>query len=269
VGFKDFIPLKEMISLKGKVALITGSASGIGEAIAYRFAEAGADLFLVDINEENLKRVSEAISSRFGIKVENYVVDLSKKEDIDKLWESLKGKEPDILVNNAGIYIFKDFLDIDESFLEKNLAINLKSAFWMCQYMVKRRANKGGIIVNIGSIEAILPFASGLVHYDITKSGIISMSRALAREYGKKGFRVNVVVPGGIETPGVKEKKKDAFLKLNINIIKSGMNYLSRLPLGRLGKPDEVARVVLFLSSPLSSYIQGAVIPVDGGFLSA
>ncbi|MEB3692616.1 MAG: SDR family NAD(P)-dependent oxidoreductase, partial [Caldisphaeraceae archaeon] len=100
MGLKDFIPLKEMISLKGKVALITGSASGIGEAIAYRFAEAGADLFLVDINEENLKRVSEAISSRFGIKVENYVVDLSKKEDIDKLWESLKDKEPDILVNN-------------------------------------------------------------------------------------------------------------------------------------------------------------------------
>jgi 3-oxoacyl-[acyl-carrier protein] reductase len=91
----------------------------------------------------------------------------------------------------------------------------------------------------------------------------------LAREYGQYGFRINVIVPGGINTPGVEKLKKEAILKFNIDIIKTGMQFYSRLPLKRLGDPDEVARVVVFLASDLASYVHGAVIPVDGGFLSA
>ena len=261
--------LSELISLKGKVSLITGAAAGIGRAIALRFAEAGSDLYIVDVNEEGLRSLEREIKNAFNVEVLSFKKDLSKKEEIDSLWNELEGKEPDILINNAGVYIFKDFREVDENFLDFIMKVNLYSAFWMSQYMIKRRKNKGGVIINIGSIEAIMPFAKGLVHYDISKAGILALTRALAKEYGKLGFRVNAVVPGGIKTPGTERLKKEAIIKLKIDVIKTGINFMTRLPLGRMGDPDEVARVVLFLASDLASYVHGALIPVDGGFLSA
>jgi len=225
-------------------------------------------MILVDINEEGLYTLKDELS-KFGVEVLTFVVDLSKKENIVSLWNEIRGKEPDILINNAGIYVFRDFLEIDEKFLEKTMSVNLYSAFWMCQEMIKRRDDTGGIIINVGSIEAILPFAKGLVHYDISKIGVIGLTRALAKEYASKGFRVNAVIPGGIETESVKKLKKEAALKMNVDLMKVGIEFKQRLPMKRFGTPDEVARVVLFLASDLSSYVNGALIPVDGGFLSA
>ncbi len=262
-------PLMELLSLREKKALITGAASGIGRAIAVRFAEAGADLYLVDINSEGLSRVKEDILSSYNVSVEVFNTDLSRRELIDKLWSRLKGREPDILVNNAGIYVFRDFLEVDEGLLEQTIRVNLFSAFWMSQYMIRTRRKRGGVIVNIGSIEAILPFARGLVHYDISKLGVIALTRALAREYGRQGFRVNAVVPGGIKTESVERLMREAVLKLRLDLVKTGAEFLSRLPLGRFGDPDEVARIVLVLASDMASYVNGAIIPVDGGFLSA
>jgi NAD(P)-dependent dehydrogenase (short-subunit alcohol dehydrogenase family) len=145
-------PISELISLKGRRALITGAAAGIGEAIAYRFAEAGADLELADIDEIGLQRVKEMITD-FDVEVNTHVVDLSNRSEISKLWEGLNGREPDILVNNAGIYPFKNFLEVDEEFLRKVVSINLDVVFWMCQEMIRRRLDKGGVIINVGSIE--------------------------------------------------------------------------------------------------------------------
>ena len=268
-GQGGFIPLTRLLSLKGRRALVTGAASGIGEAISLRLAEAGADLYLVDINEEGLERVRDRVKELFNVGVEAFRVDLSVKKEIDDLWEELKGREPDILVNNAGVYLFHDFLEVDEELLEKTLAVNLKSAFWMSQHMIKSRGNRGGIIINIGSIEAIIPLARGLVHYDISKMGIIALTRTLAKEYGRRDFRVNAVIPGGIKTPGVEKLKREAILKLKIDLIKTGIEFLNRLPLGRFGTPDEVARIVLILATDITSYVNGAIIPVDGGFLAA
>ena len=135
--------------------------------------------------------------------------------------------------------------------------------------MIRIRMRKRCIIINIGSIEAILPFAKGLVHYDISKMGIVALTCALAREYGKMGFRVNAIILGGIKTEGVKKLEREAALKLNMDLIKTGRNFRARLPLGRFGDPDEVARIVVVLSSELSSYVTGAIIPVDGDFLSS
>ncbi|MCD6487625.1 MAG: SDR family oxidoreductase [Desulfurococcales archaeon] len=261
--------IQELISLKGRRSLITGAASGIGKATALRFGEAGSDLELVDINLEGLKTVASEIKSRYGVEVGIHRVDLSKKSEIDKLWEDLSGREPDILVNIAGIYVFKDFLELNEDFLEKIMSVNLYSVLWMCQHMIRRRLERGGVIINVGSIESILPFARNLVHYDVSKIGVLGLTRALAREYGGKGFRVNIVIPGGIETEGVKKLKKEALMKLRTDIIKTGMDFKRRLPMSRMGKPDEVARVILFLASDLASYVNGTAIPVDGGFLSS
>lgn len=260
-------PISQIFSLHGKRALITGSATGIGKAIAYRFAEMGATLDLVDINDERLTLVKDELTE-FNVKTRIHKVDLSRKREITRLWDTLGGMEPDILVNNAGIYPFKDFLEIDDVFLDNVMEINLNSVFWMCQQMIKRRRSRGGVIINIGSIEAILPFKDDLSHYNISKAGVMALTRALAKEYGKRGFRINAIVPGGIITSGTKNKAKDV-LKLNLGLIKSGIDFKARLPLGRFGHPDEVARIALVLATELSSYVQGALIPVDGGFLSS
>jgi len=260
-------PLSELISLEGKRALITGSAIGIGKAMAYRFAEAGADLELADKNKESLRTVKKELS-RFNSEINIHKVDVSTKEEVDALWEELKGKEPDILVNNAGIYPFKKFLEIDDVFLQKVMDINLNSVFLMCQHMIRGRLKKGGVIINIGSIEAILPFAEDLVPYNASKAGVIALTRALAKEYGKYGFRINVIIPGGIVTPGTKAVAK-GIAQFKLDLIKTGILFKARLPLNRGGQPDEIARIALVLASDLSSYVHGAVIPVDGGFLSA
>ncbi|CAD5244986.1 SDR family NAD(P)-dependent oxidoreductase [Thermococcus camini] len=258
--------LSELISLKGKRALITGAASGIGRATAIRFAEAGADLELVDLNESGLEE-TKALVEEFGVDVNLHRVDLSRKVEVDALWEVLRGREPTVLVNNAGVYWFKDFTEVDEGFYEKVMAINLHSVFWMCQNFVRLRKERGGVIINVSSIEAFLPFAKGLAHYDAAKLGVVALTRAIAREYGKR-IRANVVVPGGIETEGVRRLKKEAIMKLDMEKIGMSFNFNARLPVGRFGEPDEVARVVLFLASDLASYVNGAIIPVDGGFLS-
>lgn len=266
---KNLKPLSEMLSFKGKSVLITGSAAGIGKATAYRFAEAGADLILVDINEEGLNKVKSELSNKFGTKIDIFKVDLSKKSEIDTLWDSLKEMPPDVLVNNAGIYPFKEFLEIDEPFLRKVIDINWTSVFWMCQHYIKLRKQqkKGGIIINVGTIEAFLPFEKNLVHYSLSKAGVLALTRSLAKRFGGEGFRVNAIVPGGIKTEGTKDVAK-GLKKLNPELIKTGIEFKWRLPIGRFGEPDEIAKMILVLASDLASYVLGAFVPVDGGFLS-
>ena len=134
--------------------------------------------------------------------------------------------------------------------------------------MIDTRIKKGGVIINVGSIEAILPFKKDMVHYDASKAGVIGLTRGLARDYGEKGFRINALLPGGIITQGTKGAAKE-FLKGNIGLAKTAYDFMMRIPLGRLGEPDEVARATLFLASDLSSYTTGALLAVDGGFLYA
>ena len=138
----------------------------------------------------------------------------------------------------------------------------------MCQRMIQKRYQSGGVIINVASIEAIIPFAPNMVHYDTSKAGVIALTRALAKEYGVRGFRINALLPGAIDTPGTRETAKRIWKQFDIGLIPTGIKFQSRLPLGRRGKPDEVACVALFLASELASYVQGVLIPVDGGFLS-
>jgi len=258
-------PLKELISLEGRRALITGSASGIGEAIAYRFAEAGADLELVDIDFEGLGRVREELSS-FPGDVNIHGVNLARREGIEGLWGGLG--DVDVLVNNAGIYPERGFLELDEGFLDRVMEVNLRQVLWMSQHFIKRRIDRGGVIVNVASIEALLPFKDEMTHYAVTKAGVIALTRGLARDYGRQGFRVNAIIPGGIVTPGTMDIAKEVY-KLRLGLIKTGLEFRNRLPMARAGQPDEVARIALVLASELASYMTGALVAVDGGFLSA
>jgi 3-oxoacyl-[acyl-carrier protein] reductase len=225
--------ISDLISLRGHNALITGAAAGIGRAIAQRFAEAGAELHLVE-----------------------------------RLWDEIGSPVPDILVNNVGIYPFKDFTDIDQDFVDQVMDTNLHSVTWNCYEMIRRRRKLGGVIINLGSIEAVLPFKDDLAIYSISKAGVIALTRALAKEHARHGFRVNALLPGGVVTKGTRSAAKGV-LQLKLGLVKTGWDFRQRLPAARFGLPDEVARMALVLASDMASYVHGAVIPVDGGFLSA
>ncbi len=260
-------PLNQLISLKGKRALITGAAAGLGKAIAYRFAEAGADLDLIDVDAVNLSKAKEELSV-FSVDVNTHLVDMSDKDQIDDLWSQVQTASPDILVNNAGIYPFRHFVHADEAFYRQVMEVNLFSVYWMCQHMILQRGKRGGVILNIGSIEAVLPFKEDLAHYSVSKAGVIALTRALAKEHARRGFRVNALVPGGIVTSGTLAAAKQIF-RFRFDVLKTAFQFQQRLPIRRPGQPDEVARIALVLVSDFSSYVHGATIPVDGGFLSA
>ena len=259
--------LDTLLGLDGKRALITGAASGIGKAIAYRFAEAGAHLELVDIDTDALGKTKNELSA-FGHEVHSHTIDLSNLDELHRLWANLAERLPDILVNNAGIYPFKKFTEVDLELYERVMDVNLHAVYWMCHELITRRDKQGGIIINIGSIEAVLPFKEDLAHYSVSKAGVIALTRALAKEYAGSGFRVNAITPGGIITGGTTSAAKQV-LNFDVGLVKTGIEYMQRLPAGRLGQPDEVARIALVLASDLASYVHGAAIPVDGGFLSA
>jgi NAD(P)-dependent dehydrogenase (short-subunit alcohol dehydrogenase family) len=269
---KEAKSLTGLISLRGKTAIITGAGAGMGAATAKRFSEAGACLWLLDVNEANLAKVKKDLSGAKAA-VDTYKIDLSSKAEIDNFWKSLGTIKPDILVNNAGIFPFRDFLDTNEEFVRKVMDINLNAVYWMCQNFIKvfleeRRKKKSAAIVNVSSVEAILPFKKDLAHYTTGKAAVVALTRALARDYGRKGIRANVILPGGIVTAGTKESARE-ILKMHFGVVSDGMKFMTRLPLGRVGDADEVARIIVVLSSEMSSYVTGAVIPVDGGFLSA
>ena len=266
-NMKKLPDLDQLISLEEKHALITGSAAGIGKAIARRFAEAGASLSLVDLDGDTLAATERELAES-GAQVSSHVVDLSDKGAIDELWTNLSGREPDILVNNAGIYPFKHFVDVDEAFYRQVMKTNLDSVYWMCRQMIDKRKKQGGVILNVGSTDGIRPFNEALSHYSVSKAGVIALTKTLAREYAKHEFRVNAIVSGGIRPPGAKAIAGQ-ILKGKPGVMKAGLEYMQRIPVGRLGRPDEVARMALVLASDLASYVHGTVIPVDGGFLSA
>ncbi len=257
------------LDLTGRRVLVTGAASGIGRATALLFARAGADLLLVDRDEPGIQALATEIQA-LGRAVSAIHADLGDADAIEGIWERLDAEDlpPDTVVNNAGIYPFRDLLDIDAEFLRTVSAVNMESALWMCQHFIRRRQRVGGVIVNVSSIEALLPFTRHLTAYSISKAGVIALTRSLARDYGRR-FRVNAILPGAIRTPGTERLMRDAILRAQVGSFRTGIDFQSRLPAGRWGRPEEVARVALFLASDLASYIHGAIIPVDGGFLSA
>src|SRR5690625_2906014 len=241
-----------MGKLDGKVAIVTGGASGIGKGIVEAFQSEGATVIAADINEEAIKAVSE-IENVHGMKL-----DVSSEENWQSFAKDVKEKfgSIDILVNNAGVASEKPFTDITQDDWNFLMTINGFGPFVGMKHIAPIMAEQGkGSIVNISSYTAII--GQGYNHYTASKGAVRAMSKAAATQFGRQGVRVNALFPGIIETPMTKalSTSKDLLDQL-----------VQATPLQRLGKPEDIANAVLFLASDSSSYITGAEIVIDGGF---
>ncbi|MGZ3455343.1 MAG: SDR family NAD(P)-dependent oxidoreductase [Polyangiales bacterium] len=258
----NLAPYARAFDLRGKTAIVTGGAVGIGAACAIRLAELGADVAILDPDEANGDATAAAIRAN-GDMARRIGCDLGEVASIEAAIAqvlALSGRI-DVVVNNAGIFPMAPALDLSERTWDRVLDVNLKGAFFCSQLaaraMVKGR--EGGAIVNIASIDAIHPTGS-LVHYDASKGGLVMMTKSLAKELAPFGIRVNAIAPGAIDTPGASAALSDDTVR---------KAFLSRIPLGRMGAPDDIARAVAFRAAPASDYVTGALLVVDGGYLQA
>ncbi len=241
--------------LENKTALITGASRGIGEAIAVRFADEGANVaFTYLSSEEKAKSLEEKLSAT-GIKAKGYKSNAGSYAEAEKLINDVLTDFGglDIVVNNAGITRDNLMLRMSEQDWDDIMSINLKSVFNITKHAIKpmMRAKKGSII-NLSSIVGMIGQA-GQANYAASKAGVIGFSKSIARELGSRNIRCNAIAPGFIETDMTGELKED---------VKA--SYFRQIPLGRFGKPSEVADVALWLASDLSSYVTGQVISVCG-----
>ena len=258
-------PLKETIDLTGKTAIVTGGAMGIGFGIAYRLAEAGAHTAIADFNEEVGNQAVKKLVDE-GFRATFIKTDVSSEEDVKRATDFAVATygNIDILVNNAGIYPIIPVMQMTSADFEKILAVNLKSVFLftkaVSEVMIKQ--GRGGKIINITSIDALHPSSVGLAVYDASKHGLWGFTKNTALELAPHNIQVNAIAPGGIATPGTGAgqpvtPEMEMILK----------KFLEKIPMRRMGEPDDIGKVALFLASDLASYMTGSQIVVDGGVL--
>jgi NAD(P)-dependent dehydrogenase (short-subunit alcohol dehydrogenase family) len=250
--------------LNGKIALVTGSRRGIGRAIALSLASAGANIILCDnVTDDGKLEETAADIKKIGRVAVVITADVSRKSDVDEMAARSTARfgKIDILVNCAGVWFpGQTLLDCPETNWDKVIDTNLKGTYLCCQIigriMVKQRK---GNIINLSSKVGLEP-GTGVGAYSISKAGIIMLTRQLALELAPGGIRVNALAPGIVKTDFNKELWGSA----------DAAKQLARsVPLGRLAEPEDIARAALFLAADDSSYITGAVIPIDGGWQAA
>ena len=242
--------------LEGKTAIITGAARGIGKSIALKFAEQGANVAFTDLAMDDISRETEAALLAMGVKAKGYASNAANFEDTHKVVEQIVADfgRVDILVNNAGITRDSLLMRMTEQQWDMVITVNLKSVFNFTKaiqpVMLKQRY---GSIINLSSVVGVSGNA-GQANYSASKAGIIGFTKSVAKELGSRNIRSNAIAPGFIET------EMTAVLSDEVR-----KNWNEKIPLRRGGSPEEVANVVLFLASDLSSYVTGQVIHVCGG----
>lgn len=256
--------LTDLVSLKGKTALVTGGAMGIGYGIVFRLAEAGANVVIADMNAPAGEKAAAGLVAS-GYAAAFVATDVSKEEDARAAvaFAVKKYGGLDILVNNAGIYPVVPAMQMKLADFEKVLAVNLRSVFLFTQAaaapMIKQ---KHGKIINITSVDAVHPSSVGLAVYDASKHGLWGFTKNTALELAPHNIQVNAIAPGGISTPGT---GAGAPQTKELKAITS--KFVLKIPMGRFGEPDEIGKVALFLASDLASYMTGSQVVVDGGVL--
>jgi dehydrogenase/reductase SDR family protein 4 len=252
--------MNSLISLHGKVALVTGGGRGIGKAITQRLAAAGANVVIASRKLENLEAAAKGFATLPGrvVPIACHVGRLEQIENMVKETEARLGPV-DILVNNSATNIGQGpALAATDEMLDKMVEVNIKSAFRLVRLVVPRMIERrsGGSIINIASIAGLRPQPGGLL-YSFTKAGLLMMTRSWAQEFGPHNIRVNAIAPGLIQT-----EFSEYFWK-NDN---ARRQFEQSTPLGRIGQPDEIAGLALYLASDDAAFVTGQVMVVDGGF---
>ena len=246
-----------MITLKDKVAVVTGSARGIGRSIAEKLAEAGAKVVISDImpdGEATAKEIAEKYNVETHFVTSNVADYASAGELVEKSIE--KFGKIDIFVNNAGITRDNLVLRMKEEDFDRVIAVNLKGVFNCTQAVFKQMIEqRTGSIINIASVIGLIGNA-GQTNYAASKAGVIGITKSIAREGAKRGVRVNAIAPGFIKTDMTHVLKEDVQEAI-----------LAGIPMGEMGTPNDIANCALFLASDLSTYITGQTIAVDGGMV--
>ena len=244
--------------LKDKVALITGAGRGIGFSIAEKFAKEGCHVVICDISEESSVQAAQSLTEKYKVRALGVKTDVSNFEETQKLAARVIAEfgKIDILINNAGITKDNLLLRMTPEEWQKVIEINLNSVF-NCSKAVLRPMlkNKGGRIINIASVVGVMGNA-GQSNYAASKAGIIGFTKSIAKEYGSKGILCNAIAPGFINTKMIETLPKEYI-----------DNLLNLVPLKKLGEPEDVANIALFLAADLSAYVTGQVIKVDGGMV--
>lgn len=258
--------ISELMNLKGKSAIVTGGAKGIGYGISYRLAEAGASVLVADLDDITAKKTADVLSSK-GWSVESIKVDVSNEDDVKRMIDECKEKfgSVDILVNNAGIYPNIPVAQMTAEDFEKVMHVNLRSVFLTTKHASElMKTQGGGKIINITSVDALHPSMIGLSHYDASKHGVWGFTKNSALELAESKIWVNAIAPGGIATPGSTVVPDSVSSEQMAEISKT---FLNKIPMHRMGEPDEIGTVALFLASDMASYMTGEQIVVDGGVL--
>jgi 3-oxoacyl-[acyl-carrier protein] reductase len=243
------------MKLAGKVAAITGGARGIGHSTAVKFAAEGARVAVCDVNPELTRQTLAEIRSKGG-EAEGYTVDVTRKEQIAAMVKGVMAKwgRIDCVVNNAGIVMDAQLKNMTDEQFDKVIDINLKGVYNCTRAVVDiMLAQQSGVILTTSSIVGLYG-NFGQTNYAASKFAVIGMTKTWARELGRKGIRAIAVCPGFIATPILKQMPEKVL-----------QDMAAKVPLGRLGLPEEIANVFAFLASDEASYINGAVISVDGG----
>ena len=248
------------LKLNGKKALVTGGGSGLGAEIAKALSAEGVDVainYIVD--EENVLRFAESLHKKYGTACIAVKGDVSCPKDVTSNVDEIVAKmgKIDILINNAGIWPTAYVKDMEDEDWDRTLSINLSGAFYMSKRVVQHLINRksDGKIISIVSQAAFHGSTSGHAHYAASKGGLVAFTVSLAREVAKNNITVNAVAPGIMDTLMLKDAQE------------RGNEYASRIPLGRVADPAEIADVVVFLASCKADYITGATIDVSGGML--
>lgn len=261
--------LVQLLDLTGEVAIVTGAAQGFGAAIGYRLAEAGATVVIADYRGAAAEQTAKQIAAATGARVIGAQVDVTDDDSVAALMASTNEKvgPVQILVNNAGVFSNVVAQELATAEFARILEVNVTGYFIMTREFFKQRpAGQRAAVVNVASVDALQPSAPGLAHYTTSKHAIAGLTKSLAMELAPQGVRVNAVCPGASMTEGAMQLITEGAPD-GIDVQAQWSGIQARTPLGRLSSPDEIARVVLFLASELSSMVTGALVPVDGGIL--
>jgi 2-keto-3-deoxy-L-fuconate dehydrogenase len=252
-----------MYSLKNKTAVVTGGGSGIGKAICQIFAQQGALVYLLDVDEKRSVETVEQIKQAGG-RAEFLFCPVDQEESVQKVIQTIvSGQVPDILVNNAGIAHIGNIENTGSPDFEKLFSVNVKGVFHLLKACIPHMKARGGVILNMGSIVAIVGISDRFA-YSMSKGAVAAMTLSIAKDYIRYNIRCNSSSPARVHTPFV-----DGFIAKNYPGMEDEMfkKLSAGQPIGRMAKPEEVAALALFLCSDEASFITGTDYPIDGGFI--